>query len=167
MLGLLCHWPAWRITQLARLELGSRLLVVGGGWLARRVLEFAGLWGCLWRAACGPAELRPSSEFWIERADAQALRRMLPANPDAVVLLTHEQDQIEQALAACRDKGSAVMAIPDRSMIDLNLYPDVHRRSLRVVGCAPMDRRALSEDDVNHAFERIAALAAAGQLQGH
>jgi hypothetical protein len=164
MLGLLRHWPAWRISQLAQLELGSGLLVVGGGWLARRVLEFASLWGCLWRASCGPAELRPAAEFWVERADAQALRRMLPANPDAVVLLTDEPDQIAQALSLCRDKGCAVMAFPERTLADLNLYPDVHRRSLRVVGCAPLGRRAVSDDEVYRGFERIAALMAAGAI---
>jgi hypothetical protein len=164
MLGLLYYWPAWRVTQLAQLELGSRLLVVGDGWLARRVLEFSRLWGCVWRAACGPAELRDSAEFWSERADAHTLQGILPGRPDAVVLLSHQRGQIAPALAVCQDKGRVVLAVSDPMMVDLDLYPDVHRRSLRVVGCAPLERRDASDADVSHGLGRIAALLAETEL---
>jgi hypothetical protein len=166
MLVLLRHWPAWRITLAAQLELGSRLLVVGEDWLAGPVLEFARLWGCLWRAACGPAALRGSADFWIAGAEAERLRRILPGKPDAVVILGAQRGQIAHALASCQDKGIAVMAVADGPTADLDLYPDAHRRSLRVVGCAPLARRAVSDEDVKRGFERIAALVAAGALTG-
>jgi hypothetical protein len=164
MLGLLSHWPAWRVTRLARLELGSRLLVVGGGWLSARVLEFARLWGCVWRAASGPADLRDRAEFWTEQANAEALRRILPAKPDAAILLGDSPDVIAPALAACQDRGTIVLAVQGGLTIDLNLYPDAHRRSLRVVGCEPLTRHAVSDAEIADGFDRIAALLATSAL---
>lgn len=164
MLGVVRHWPAWRVTQLAQLELGSRLLVVGDDWLAPQVLAWGQVWGCLWRAACGPPDLQRFADYWIEHADAEKLHRALPQKPDAVVLLTGRADQIAPALAACRDKGTVVVAAPPAGKADLNLYPDVHRRSLRVFGCEPMARRAVNDEDLDHGFDRIASLFAAGLL---
>jgi hypothetical protein len=50
LLEVLSDWPAWQVSSLAAVEIGSRVLVWGESWLAERVLRLLRLRGCLWRA---------------------------------------------------------------------------------------------------------------------
>lgn len=163
--AVLREWPAWRLTRLAGLELGSGLLVAGDDWLARRVLGMGRVWGCLWRAVHGASELRNAADHWIDphTQDAEGLLRSLPARPDAAIVLSGEVDRLVVALAACRDRARVVLALPDAVRVDLDFYPDAHRRGLRLVACRPFGGEGTGKEWADDAA-RILALRAQGWL---
>jgi hypothetical protein len=164
-LAVLRDWPVWRLTRLAQLELGSGLLVAGDDWLARRVLGVCRLWGCLWRALFGASELRHAADHWIDphtRA-AESLLRSLPARPDAAIVLSGDHARLSLALAVCRDRATVVVALPEAMRVDLDLYPDAHRRGLRLVACQPFGGASAGQEWTDDAA-RILALRAKGLL---
>jgi hypothetical protein len=160
----LCDWPAWRLTRLAGLEIGSGLLVAGDDALARRVLRVAHVRGCLWRAVHGAPALREAADRWIDPGarTAEAVLKALPARPDAAVVVCADVGRLVAALGASRDRGTVVFAFPGSERVDLDLYPDAHRRGLRIVGSQPDD--AESGPEWAHAASRLLALQAAGVL---
>jgi len=96
--------PAWRLLQAARVGLGTRLLVLGAGWLRESVEHIAGLRG-------------------VTLVDANAL-------PESVILVGGTS-ALPAALRACRSSGS-VATVLDPGPLDLDVYPDLHRRGLRL-----------------------------------
>lgn len=81
-------------------------------------------------------------------AVAGAVRRLLAARsggagepaetPTAIVETTGDPERIVAATRDLSDLGSLVLAGPTgERKVPINLYPDVHRRGLRVVGIAP------------------------------
>jgi hypothetical protein len=67
-------------------------------------------------------------------------------------------------LAICRDLGTVVVVVPPGGAIDLNFYPDVHRRGLMIRVGSPFE---YSPDDVgvwNRAARRINTLIDLGLL---
>jgi hypothetical protein len=107
LLPTLVAWPAWRLAAAAAIELGSHAVVAGGGRLATMVLAMI-----------------------VERGGILDGR----GAPDAIVVLESVAGDFQARLAACRSRGTVVLADPAATLIDLNLYPDAHRRGLRIVG---------------------------------
>lgn len=166
VLAALQDWPAWRVTRLAGLELGSGLLVAGDDALAGRVLRVARVWGCLWRALQGAPVLRDAADHWIDpqARSAAAVLRELPGRPDAAVVLCADVERLVVALSACRDRATVVLAAPGNEHVDLDLYPDAHRRGLRIVGCRPAEPE--SGPEWARGAARLLAAQAAGGLAG-
>jgi D-arabinose 1-dehydrogenase-like Zn-dependent alcohol dehydrogenase len=106
-------WPAWRVVAVARLELGSRVLLRGSGWLLRPIVEVCSVIGCLSNAVSS----KP---------------------PDSVIVLNPDGEALATALASCRDRGVVVAVHVDRSPADLNVYPDLHRRGIRLVSLSEL-----------------------------
>jgi NADPH:quinone reductase-like Zn-dependent oxidoreductase len=135
------YLPAWPITQAAHLELGSRVLVFGGGGLARLVLATCSLYGCLWRACCGPPDMATSAEYHCAEppVSAERIGALLPAFPDAVILLNRAVTHLATAVAVCRSLGTVVLAgTGNVEPFHLNLYPDIHRRGLQITALPPL-----------------------------
>lgn len=107
LLQTLAAWPAWRLAAAAGIELGSLAVVAGSGRLAEMVQAMI-----------------------VERGGVLGGR----GAPDAIVVLEGVAGDFAARLAACRSRGSVVLADPTATPIDLNLYPDAHRRGLRIVG---------------------------------
>jgi hypothetical protein len=80
----------------------------------------------------GPLDVRGSGAvaeaLRAERADAGDGR------PAVVLDLTGEPDEIRAATASLADLGTLVLARDPVAPVDLDLYPDVHVRGLRIVG---------------------------------
>jgi hypothetical protein len=142
LLALLAFWPAWRVTDWARLEIGSGVVIVGSGEFAKRVADLCKCRGAVWRAIWGTAELREDGEFWFPRSGGQQPRdilRALPRQPDSVLVLGGSVHELTATLAICRDLGTVVVAAPLGAALDLNLYPDVHRRGLTIRAGSPFE----------------------------
>lgn len=118
---ILERWPSWRLVRSAELELGMNVLVIGAGPMADGVAAVSQRHGAL------------SVERWSDAGeDADLLRARLPQRPDRVFLLEGHRDRLAPALQSCRDRGIVVVATAGGAPIDLNLYPDAHRRGLHV-----------------------------------
>lgn len=118
-LEILGWLPAWRLLQAARPELGSRLRLMGEGWLLGRLQTL------LRRLGCFEARDRDEAE--------------------AVIVWGGLTRQWDRALRACRDRGTVVWSQPDAHALDVNFYPNVHRRGLRVFA-VPLATRPRGED---------------------
>lgn len=167
LLALLAYWPAWRVTEWARLEIGSGVLIVGSGDFARRAADLCRCRGALWRGLWGTSEVRDDGEFRFALSREQEPReicRALPRQPDSVLVLGGGVHELTATLAICRDLGTVVVAAPPGGAIDLNFYPDVHRRGLTIRVGSPFE---YGPDDVgvwNQAARRINALIDLGLL---
>jgi hypothetical protein len=167
VLRILRHWVPWYLTQRAGLELGSGVLVVGSGWLTEQVLRTCRLWGCLWRAVWGPPECQHWAEHWIpidSSLDSAVAARVLPSGPDAAIVLEAGADQLRATMSVCRDRGTVVAAPPIEGHFEMNLYPDVHRRSLRLIAVSPFDYFVPDPEVWRKGTHRIAALLSQGLL---
>jgi len=107
----LTHLPAWRVVEAARLELGSRVRIGGQGFLRGLLEDLVRRHGAL------PTDARLGA--------------------DAVLLVGPAAGQVDEALRSCRDGGSVVLMIEAREPLSLDLYPDVHRRALRLTVLSP------------------------------
>lgn len=119
VLEILGWLPAWRLVQAARPEFGSRVRLMGEGWLFGRLQAVVKGLGC------------------FEAREREAA--------EAVIVWGGLTKQWARALRACRDKGTVVWSDADTHALDVNLYPDVHRRGLRVVA-VPLATRPPGED---------------------
>ena len=154
----LANWPAWTLAILGAVGLGTRVLVSGGDWLARRVLEIAPLRGCAWTASHAATNERLTSDYRLPLDVSLSLalsRRQLPDRPDVMILTRGRSAEIAEALTVCRSGGRVVIAGDDWHPVDLSFYPDVHRRGLRLVFADVVDA-ARSLPDVHHAFAGLA-----------
>lgn len=107
-LDALALWPAVCLLRAAPIELGARVAVLGEGSVAD------GLRGLL--AAIGARD----------GSDA-------PEAPENVFALGNEDTCLLKALARCRSGGFVVWGLTTPGTLELNLYPDLHRRSLTLV----------------------------------
>lgn len=124
------YWPAWRAVVAASLEIGSRLLVLGDEGITLDILSFARLRGCLWRACLPGTRAKDSAEHLVSTA---AGLELLPARPDAVIISAAGSEWLSIATRACADRGTVVAGCVPAVAIDLQLYPDIHRRGLNLV----------------------------------
>src|SRR5262249_60541755 len=79
--AVLAYWPAWRVTEWARLEIGSGVLIVGAGGLARQVAYLCQCRGTLWRGIWGTPNARDDGEVWFGVSGGQRPNDFLPALP--------------------------------------------------------------------------------------
>ena len=124
---LLKYLAAWKLTEVANLEIGSRVLVIGSGWPARSVLRLCALRGCLQRTICGPEELADEAEWQMDSL------KPLPQSPDAIFILENAAQHLPQVLPLCAAKGTVVMCDKNAAPVDLDFYADAHKRGLRVM----------------------------------
>lgn len=161
----LVHLPGWRLSRLARLELGGRVVVAGDGWLARTTLTVCSLRGCAWRASAHDRDEPLPADYLIPRALSllEALRRgVLPANPDAVILTSALPERLLQATQVCRARGTIVVSGTGWSAVDLGFYPEIHKRGLRVVLVDTWGAKIRGESDESSMLGLSQALVTAG-----
>jgi threonine dehydrogenase-like Zn-dependent dehydrogenase len=151
------YWPAWRAVAAACLEIGSRLLVIGDDGVARDVLVLSRLKGCLWHACLTGAGTTLPAEYIV---DTESGLDVLPGRPDAVIVTAAAGDPVAVATRACADRGTVVVAGVAPAQIDLSLYPDVHRRGLRLVAVGPSS----GGDADGGAFARLVRLVELGLI---
>jgi hypothetical protein len=164
ILEILAQWPAYRLVELAGVELGSGVLVLGEGWLADDILRHCGVRGCLWRAA--PEPRRAGLVEHTLPSDGNLARARLPRPPDAVFVLGNTTSGTALALSVVRDRGVVVLANDAEAPIDLDLYPDVHRRGLRVVMASALAHSQAERELWPAQALRLLALVRAGRLRG-
>lgn len=167
ILALLAYWPAWRVTEWARLEVGSGVLIVGSSGLVRKAADFCRCRGALWRGVWGTSEVRDAGEFWFPLSREQQLKEMfrrLPRQPDSVLLLGGGVHELTVTLTLCRDLGTVVVAVPLGAAVDLNFYPDVHRRGLTIRAGSPFEYGSGEVEAWNRAARRINILIDSGLL---
>jgi threonine dehydrogenase-like Zn-dependent dehydrogenase len=104
----------------ARIELGEDVVVVGDGPRAR-------LAGVLARIA-GAATVR--------QVGASGLDDVAERSADVVVFESGEAGLLVRALRVARNLGR-VLLLSDLGQIDIDVYPDLHKRSIRLIACAP------------------------------
>jgi len=167
VLTLLGYWPAWRVTQWARLEIGSGVLIVWSGTFAKQVADLCRCRGALWCGVWGASPVGANGEFWLpvsgERQPGEILRA-LPRQPDSVLVLGGGVHELMVAIAICRDLGTVVVAVPPGPALDLNFYPDVHRRGLTIRAGSPFEYGPGDAKAWNHAARRINTLIGSGLL---
>jgi NADPH:quinone reductase-like Zn-dependent oxidoreductase len=166
LLALLAYWPAWRVTEWARLEIGSGVVIVGSGELVKRVADLCRCRGALWRAVWGMAETE-DREFWFPLSGGQQPRdmlRALPRQPDSVLVLGGSAQELAAVLVMCRDLGTVVVAAPPSAALELNLYPDVHRRELTIRTGSPFEYGPADVEAWSQAARRINTLMNSGLL---
>jgi NADPH:quinone reductase-like Zn-dependent oxidoreductase len=167
LLALLAYWPAWRVTEWARLEIGCNVLIVGSSGLSTQVAGLCRCRGALWRAIWGAPETRDEGELWFPLPGEQRAEHVggaLPRPPDSVLVLGGSAHALTASLATCRDLGTVVVAAPPAAAIDLNLYPDVHRRGLTIHAGSPFAYGPGDVDAWNRAACRINTLIESGLL---
>jgi NADPH:quinone reductase-like Zn-dependent oxidoreductase len=167
LLTLFGYWLAWRVTGWGRLEIGSGVLIVGSGGLAKQVADLCRCRGALWRGVWGTSEARDYGEFWFPLSGGQEPReilRALPGRPDSVLVLGGGAHEFAATLALCRDLGTVVVAGPPAAAFDLNLYPDVHRRGLTIHAGSPLEYGPGDVEAWSQAVRRINTLIDSGLL---
>ena len=124
-------WPLWRLVRAAALELGMNVVVAGAGRPADDIAALCRRHGAL------------RVERWTDEG-ADAICARLPGRPDCVFLLDGHHARLGPALQLCRDRGTVIVAGASSVPIDLNLYPDAHRRGLHVLVCGDDVSRDMS-----------------------
>jgi NADPH:quinone reductase-like Zn-dependent oxidoreductase len=167
LLQVLSYWPAWRVTEWARLEIGSGVLIVGAGGLARQVANLCRCRGALWRGIWGSRDAQNDGELWFRLSGGQQpidILRALPRQPDSVLVLGGDAHELTTTLALCRDLGTVVVATAPAAAIDLNLYQDVHRRGLTIRASSPFKYGKVDGEAWIKAARRINRLIDSGRL---
>jgi hypothetical protein len=82
-----------------------------------------------------------------------------------MILVPGEPSQLSTALSICRDRGRVVLTSRAHVKQDVNLYPDAHRRGLRIVGVDPTDVSG-ADTTSGGPLARIRDLLIAGRLCG-
>jgi threonine dehydrogenase-like Zn-dependent dehydrogenase len=134
------------ITALVRAEvtLAQSLAVVGLGIIGQitlRLFEAAGAWPIV---GVDPVALRREAAIRGGAAGAvdptagsslAALQKFLPEGADVVVDSTGWSEALPGAMSFAREGGTVVvLGSPRGRAQDVDFYPDLHRRSLRVIG---------------------------------
>lgn len=167
MATVLAYWPAWRVTDWAQVEIGSRILIVGSGELAERVARLCRCRGALWTAVWGSGHPRIGVEYLIPLQSGQGARQVLsalPARPDSVAVLDCSIDVLSASLELCRDGGTVIIIGMPALEINLNLYPDAHRRELTVRVRSLSECGSADSEDWFHVTRRINTLFRLGLL---
>jgi hypothetical protein len=167
LLTAINYWPAWRAAEWARLEFGSGLLIVGSGRLAETVMKLSGCWGVLWRAIWSSSQSGSDVERGLllrPEQGANELLRTLPARPDSAVVLEGGAEVLRVTLEVCRDEAAIALVARESSGVDLNLYPELHRRGLRFRAGCPFEYGPSDVDGWRRAARLIGKLVTLGRL---
>jgi hypothetical protein len=106
-----------RALRHAQIELGEEVVVLGSGLEADVVAELARRAGALAVRVLAPGDYKAAPE----------------RSADAVILMA-DIESLKDGLALVRNQGRAlVLASAGRGRIDFDLYPDLHKRSIRLI----------------------------------
>ncbi len=106
----------------AQIELGDEIVVVGDSPRARLAADLAGSAG----ASC------------VRLVEPSALDEAPERSADVVIYALGEARWLSQALRIARDLGRVLLLGPVGA-IDLDVYPDLHKRSIRLIDVRPPD----------------------------
>jgi threonine dehydrogenase-like Zn-dependent dehydrogenase len=129
-----------------RLELGERVSVVGEGETAHLAAQLAHLAGAL----------------SVRRLAPQHLASEAAQSADALVYGASDWSALGDALRLVRDRGRVLLLTEGGARVDFNLYLDIHRRSLQVIGAPDGEAEAHIVEFAQHLIES-GKLAANGQ----
>jgi hypothetical protein len=130
---ILESWPAWDLVRQLDLELGAGVLIIGDEVHSEHASFFCACHGCLWCVCWGDVRAHGNAVVVRKDSSLDEVRERLPSAPDAILVLLDGIRGLGAALELCRDRGTVAFAASEDSVADVNLYPDVHRRGLRVV----------------------------------
>lgn len=102
------------------IELGEVVVVVGEGQAARLVAELA----------------RVAGAVSVHRTDPAALGSVADRSADVVIFASDEARALRDALRVARNLGRVLLLSGVRP-IDFDVYPDLHKRSIRLISVAP------------------------------
>ena len=135
LIDALSEWPFERLASWARVEIGSVIVIVGDGVAARRVADACHRRGALACGIWGSPDAVDAADVVVPR-DAD-VRRALACPLDAVIVLAADEATVVKSLSLPRDRGVVVISAPTGLKIDVDLYPDLHRRGLTVTIASP------------------------------
>jgi NADPH:quinone reductase-like Zn-dependent oxidoreductase len=167
LVALVTYWPAWRVTEWAGLEIGSRVLIIGDHGVANHVAQLCRWRGALWRGVLGGTQARTDVEYRLALRDgttADEVLRALPARPDVAILLAGGMRDLRVATEVCRDGAMVVLAAQSTGKVDLNFYPDVHRRGIHIRSGLPFQYGRTDVEGWRRAARRITRLIGLGHL---
>jgi threonine dehydrogenase-like Zn-dependent dehydrogenase len=122
-----------------RLELGEDVVIIGSGLIARIATDLV-------EAAGG---------FVIDLSDFLSSTDHSERCADVMIYTTNDVTPLAQALRLVRDRGRIVF-LPHISSgpSDLNVYPDLHKRSLQIFGIGPStDSPKIGAELIHHLVE--------------
>jgi threonine dehydrogenase-like Zn-dependent dehydrogenase len=126
----------------AHIELGEDVVVVGDGPQAHLAAELARI--------AGAADVR--------RVDAAALDEAESKSADVLIVASDDRRALAGSLRFVRNLGR-VLLLANVGAADFDVYPDLHKRSIRLIGVKP-------EADVSEgAAEFVKHLVESGQLE--
>jgi len=102
----------------APIELGEAVAIVGAGPLARLTAELARIGGAATVRVVAPSQLGDES----------------PSSADVLIYVAGDWQALGEALHLVRDRGRALLLNASGPPVDFNVYPDLHRRSLQLIG---------------------------------
>jgi threonine dehydrogenase-like Zn-dependent dehydrogenase len=118
---LAARWAA--AVRQAHIELGEVVIVVGEGHLAQLTAQLAHV--------AGAATVRQISP--------EQTANETPNCADVLIYAAADWQALGEALRLVRDRGRVLALNASAAAIDFNLYPDLHRRSLQMIGAAIPD----------------------------
>ena len=124
------------ILRAVRIELGERVVVAGDSETAHLAAQLAYVAGAL----------------TVRRLAPEALASEPAASAD-VLLFAAEWPRLAEALRLVRDRGRVLPLTRDGAPVDFNLYPDIHRRSLQVIGAPGGQAEAVLVDFARYVIE--------------
>lgn len=104
----------------AQIELGEDVVIVGDGPRARLAAGLAHIAG-----AAG-----------VHQVDAATLNEMDSKSADVLIFASNDPGALAAAMRLVRNLGR-VLLLGDIGAIDFDVYPDVHKRSIRLIGVEP------------------------------
>ena len=126
----------------AQIELGDEVVVVGDSPRARLAADLAGIAG----ASC------------VRLVEPSALDEAPERSADVVIYALGEARWLSQALRITRDLGRVLLLGPVAA-IDFDVYPDLYKRSIRLIDVRPPDETS------PHTTEFVQHLIRSGYLQ--
>ncbi len=103
-----------------RIELGEVVVVVGEGRAARLAAELA----------------RVAGAMSVQRVSPTALDGIADKSADVVIFAADDTRALRNALRVARNRGRVLLLGAVRP-IDFDVYPDLHKRSIRLISVAP------------------------------
>lgn len=127
-----------------RIEIGESVLVLGGGLTGHLVAQLSVVAGATLVIGLDPRQKTDDSDpelhgqgptpIWVGSRDALE-RELASREIDVLIDVIDDSAQLARVLPRLRTGGRALLlAANDAQAVDFDLYPDIHRRSLRLVG---------------------------------